>query len=80
LAAPAAQPLRITVQVTPRARRPGVEPLPDGTFRVRVAAAPHDGEANEAVMTALAEHFGVGRSRVRIVGGRRARRKIVEIR
>jgi len=73
-------PLRITVQVTPRARQAGVAALPDGTLHVRVTAAPHDGQANEAVTAILARHFGVSRGRVRVVGGRRARRKIVEIR
>jgi uncharacterized protein (TIGR00251 family) len=73
-------PLRITVQVTPRARRSGVAALPDGTLHVRVTAGPHDGQANEAVTAVLARHFGVSRGRVRIVVGMRARRKIVEIR
>jgi len=73
-------PLRITVQVTPRARQSGIAALPDGTLHVRVTAAPHDGQANDAVTAVLARHFGVSRGRVRIVGGRRARRKIVEIR
>jgi uncharacterized protein len=72
-------PLRITVHVTPRARRPGVERLADGGYRVAVSAPPHKGQANEAVIAALAEHFGVSRGRVRIVRGQRGRRKVVEI-
>jgi uncharacterized protein len=72
-------PLRITVHVTPRARRPGVERLPDGGYRVAVAAPPHEGQANNAVIVALADHFGVGRGRVRIVRGHRGRRKVVEV-
>ncbi|HLY22663.1 MAG TPA: DUF167 domain-containing protein [bacterium] len=71
--------MRITVHVTPRARRPGVERRADGTFHVAVSAAPHEGEANEAVVAALAGHFGVGRGRVRIVRGHRGRHKLVEV-
>jgi uncharacterized protein len=74
-----APPQRITVHVTPRARRSSVERRPDGTFRVAVTAPPHEGQANEAVIAALADHFGIARGRVRIVHGRRGRRKIVEI-
>ena len=72
-------PLRITVHVTPRARRPGVERLPDGEYRVAVAAPPHEGQANNAVIAALADHFGVSRGRVRIMRGHRGRRKVVEV-
>jgi uncharacterized protein (TIGR00251 family) len=71
--------VRITVHVTPRARRPGVDRLADGTYRVAVTAPPHEGRGNEAVIAALAGYFGVGRTRVRIVQGRRGRRKVIEI-
>lgn len=71
--------MRITVHVTPRAGTPRVERRPDGTWHVAVSAAPRDGEANDAVVAALAEHFGVGRGRVRILRGLRTRHKIVEI-
>jgi uncharacterized protein (TIGR00251 family) len=72
-------PLRITVRVTPRARRPGIERLGDGTFHVAVTAPPHEGQANDAVISVLADHLGVARSRVRIVQGRRGRRKVLEV-
>ncbi len=71
--------MRVTVRVVPRARRVAVEPLAGGGFRVTVTAPAHEGRANEAVVDALAAHFGVPRSRVRIVLGRTARRKVVEI-
>ncbi len=71
--------MRITVRVTPRARTPGVERRPDGTFHVAVTAIPRHGEANDAVVAALAEHFGVARGRVRIVRGLRGRHKVVDV-
>jgi uncharacterized protein (TIGR00251 family) len=71
--------MRITVHVTPRAHRPGVEHLPDGGYRVAVTAPPHEGRANDAVIAALADHFDVSRGRVRIVQGHRGRRKVIEI-
>jgi uncharacterized protein len=67
------------VHVTPRARRSGVDQLADGTFRVAVTAPPREGQANDAVIAVIAAHFGVARGTVRIVQGRRGRRKIVEI-
>ena len=71
--------MRVTVRVVPRARRVAVEPLAGGRFRVTVTAPAHEGLANEAVIDALAAHFGVPRSQVRIVLGRTARLKVVQI-
>jgi len=71
--------MRVTVKVVPGARQTGVEPLPDGGFRVAVTAPAHEGRANDAVIDALATYFRVPRSTVRIVLGRTARRKVVEI-
>lgn len=71
--------MRVTVRVVPRARHTTVEPVAGGGLRVTVTAPAHAGQANEAVIDALAAYFAVPRSRVRIVLGRTARRKVVEI-
>ncbi len=71
--------MRVSVTVVPRARRTNIEPLEGGALRVAVTAPAQDGQANEAVIEALAEYFRVPRRRVRIVLGRTARRKVVEI-
>ena len=75
---------RLTVRVTPRggADRVGaVEAGPDGLPRVRlrVRAAPADGEANAAVVRLLAKTLNLPRSAVRIARGDTARIKTVEI-
>ena len=56
-----------------------IEPLPGAGYRVSVTAPPHEGQANEAVIAVVADHFRVSRSRVRIVAGRRGRLKVIEI-
>ena len=38
-----------------------------------------DGAANQALIKALAEHFGVAKSCVTIVAGQRSRHKIVDV-
>jgi uncharacterized protein YggU (UPF0235/DUF167 family) len=67
------------VIVTPRARQARVERVDAATLRVTVTALPHDGQANAAVVEAVAEYLRVPRSRVRIVRGHAGRRKILEI-
>ncbi|HSE95248.1 MAG TPA: DUF167 domain-containing protein [Methylomirabilota bacterium] len=71
---------RLTVEVRTRAGRDGVEMMGPEVVRVRVTAAPVDGEANEAVRDVLAGALGCGRSRVEIVRGQTGRTKLVRIR
>lgn len=48
-------------------------------WRARVAAPPERGRANEALVKLLAGSLDVPRSRISVVGGQTARKKIVEI-
>ena len=71
--------LVIDVLVVPRASRTAVGPMVGDRLRVAVTSPPVDGEANAAVVAALAEAFGVRRAAVEIVRGERGRRKTVRI-
>ncbi len=53
--------------------------MTDGTLRVRVAAPPVDGAANDALVRLIAGELDLPRSRVRLVGGATNRRKTVEV-
>ncbi len=70
---------RLELVVQPRAGREEVTWSAGGPLRVRVAAAPERGKANAAVVAALASRLDVPRREVRIVGGQRSRRKVVEL-
>lgn len=70
---------RVTVQVTARAATNSVEALADGSVRVRVTAPPADGAANQAVIRVLANALDVAPTRLRILSGATARRKVVEV-
>jgi uncharacterized protein YggU (UPF0235/DUF167 family) len=71
---------RLSVRVTPRAGRDSIDAFDtSGVLRVRVAAAPADGAANEAVRRLLARRLGIAPSRVTIVAGASSRTKTVEI-
>ena len=69
----------ITLKALPRASRNAVIPQPDGSFRVRLTAAPVDGKANDALIKLLSEHFDVAKSKITIVKGQTSKNKIVEI-
>jgi uncharacterized protein (TIGR00251 family) len=69
----------LAVWVTPGARRNELTGIADGRLRVRLAAAPVEGRANEALVRFLAESFHVRRDAVTVVAGARARRKLLHI-
>ena len=48
-------------------------------LRVRLAAPPVDGAANDALIELLAAELGVGRRSVRIISGLGSRTKIIHI-
>ncbi|MEZ4749122.1 MAG: DUF167 family protein [Bdellovibrionota bacterium] len=56
--------MKITVQIKPNSRKESVEKNSDGSYTVRVNAPPVEGKANTRLLEALAEHFGVPKSRV----------------
>jgi uncharacterized protein YggU (UPF0235/DUF167 family) len=51
----------------------------DGALVVRVAARAVDGRATEAALAAVADAFGLRRSRVTLVRGPTSRTKVVEV-
>jgi uncharacterized protein (TIGR00251 family) len=67
------------VLVTPRASRERIGPLVGERVKVAVTAPPVEGEANAAVIAALAKALGVPRGSVSIVRGDGSRRKTVRV-
>ena len=70
---------RISVVVSPGARRTELVGRQGDAWKARVAAPPERGRANEALCSLLAEVLGVARADVAVVAGASARRKIVEV-
>ena len=70
---------RLAVAVVPNARSSGADGLHDGALRVRLAAPPVVGRANDALVAWIAGALRVPQRGVRIVRGASARRKAVEI-
>jgi uncharacterized protein len=63
------------VHVQPAAGRSAVVGRHGTSLKVRVAAAPEGGRANEACADLLAETFGLKRAQVELVGGPSSRAK-----
>ena len=74
----------LAVRVTPRSAKPGIGGWRTGRdgreeLEVRVAQAPADGAANEAVVKLLAQALGISRAEVKLVAGAASRHKRVAI-
>ncbi len=70
----------LAVRVTPRASRNQiVEVMADGTVRIRITAAPVEGEANAQLLAFLAEVLNVPKSRLEIVAGQTGRDKLISV-
>jgi uncharacterized protein (TIGR00251 family) len=69
----------LRVRVTPRAGRSAMAGVRDGALLVRLAAAPVDGAANDALIDLLARTLDLPKRAVRIVRGERSRDKHVAI-
>ena len=70
----------LQVKVIPRAQRTEVVgPMADGTLKVKVAAVPEDGKANEELCRTLATCFKVPRASVEVIAGQTSTRKIVRL-
>ena len=70
---------RIYVTVKPNAKRADITPISDTEFRVVVPAPAQDGKANEALIEILAGYFRVPKSKITILRGHSARKKLIEL-
>lgn len=71
--------VRLAVRVQPRAAQSEVAGLFGDRIRIRLAAPPVDGAANEALVRFLAETFGLPSRAVTITGGHASRSKTVVV-
>jgi uncharacterized protein YggU (UPF0235/DUF167 family) len=74
----------LAIRVAPRSAKPGIGGWRTGAdgreeLEIRVAEAPADGAANDAVLTLLAKALGVSRSQLSIISGPASRHKRIAL-
>ena len=70
----------IAVRVTTRASKNQiVGALNDGTVKIRVTAAPTEGQANDELVKFLSDVLDVPKSRIEIVAGATGRDKLISV-
>ena len=68
----------LNIRVIPKASRNFVKEE-DGSLKVYLTQAPHDGLANKQLIETLSGHFKVKKYQVNIIKGDKSRNKTVEI-
>lgn len=71
--------MKVTVKVTPRAKKERILIDKDGSLRCYVSAPPAEGKANEAVLKMLAKELGIAKSFLSVVRGHSSRIKVLEV-
>lgn len=69
----------LKIKVIPRSSKNKIVEMPDKSLKVKLTAAPVEGEANEALINLLAKHLNIAKSNIKIKSGQRNRNKTVEI-
>lgn len=71
--------VRFSVRVQPRASRTDIAGIHGDAIKIRVAAPPVEGAANQELVSFLAKQLGVPRAAVRIARGETGRQKVIEV-
>ena len=71
--------VRFSVHIQPRASTNEIAGVHGDALKIRIAAPPIDGAANDALTKFLSDLFAVARRDVRIIAGETSRSKIVEV-
>jgi uncharacterized protein (TIGR00251 family) len=74
-----AEGVRLRVKAVPRASRSEVAGIYGDAVRVRLAAPPVDGAANEELIRFLADALSLPRTAIRLVSGQTSRSKVITI-
>lgn len=69
----------LTLHIQPGAKKTEISGLHGDALKIRLAAPPVDGKANEALIHFLAKTLDIARSAICLKSGQTSRRKVLEI-
>lgn len=71
--------VRLAVQIQPNAKKTEVVGVLDDALKIKLAAQPIEGKANEALVKWLAGALGIARSAVTLTHGQTNKKKLLEV-
>lgn len=69
----------LTVKVTPKSSRNEIIGWEENFLRIKIAALPEKGNANEVLISFLAKTFGIGKTHITLISGAASRQKRLRI-
>jgi uncharacterized protein (TIGR00251 family) len=71
--------IRLLIKAVPGSSKNAVAGIQDGRLKVKIAAAPEDGKANEELRSFLAKLLGLPKKEVSLTGGEKSRLKTITL-
>jgi len=71
--------MKIFVKVKPNSKIERFKEIDPINFEIFTRLPPREGKANAAAIDALARHFNISKSRIKILAGAKSKQKIFEI-
>ena len=71
--------MKLFITAKPRAKEESVGKIDDSHFIIAVKEPPVGGQANAAIIKALADYLGTAPSLLKIVSGYASRHKVIEV-
>ena len=71
--------ITLTLHIQPGAKKTECAGRHGDALKIRLAAPPVDGKANDALIRFIAENLGLAKSAVTLKSGQTSRRKVVEV-
>lgn len=71
--------ITLTLHIQPGAKKTEFAGLHGDALKIRLAAPPVDGKANEALVKFVAETLGLAKAAVSLKSGQTSRRKVLEV-
>jgi uncharacterized protein (TIGR00251 family) len=71
--------ITLTLHIQPAAKKTEFAGLHGDALKIRLAAPPVDGKANEALIKFIAETLGLPKAAVNLKSGQSSRRKVIEV-
>jgi uncharacterized protein (TIGR00251 family) len=70
---------KLAVQVQPNARRNELLGFTQGILKIKIAAPPSQGKANQELISYLSDILGIAKSRILIQHGKASKKKLISI-
>jgi uncharacterized protein (TIGR00251 family) len=71
--------MKVTIKITPNAKKTEIVNCDDDVFKIRIAAKPVDGKANDELIRFLSKEWKIPQAQILIIQGRTSKNKVIEI-